>query len=240
MNPDPTRFILLNPSLPANVGAAARAINVMGFHDLVLVAPRLPDVLAHPDALAMASSAAGVLANARVVPTLAQALDGVSYACATAMTPRDFGPPTQAPRDHLPSLAASRHRVAMVFGSERFGMRNDEVYQCHVCLCIPTHAAYGSLNLAQAVQLVAYEWRLACGGFDAPARASDPALADGAAVAGVVAHWQQALEHTGYLDPAMPGKLMPRFQQWLQRAHPTQDEVHIARGIARAVLKLKR
>ncbi len=240
MTHDTTRFVLLNPSLPANVGAVARAMKVMGFHDLVLVAPRIADVLTHDDAVAMASSAADVLARARVAPSLASALDGVSYACATAMTPRDFGPPTFSPREHLPVLATSAHRVAMVFGSERFGMLNDDVYQCHACLSIPTHAAYGSLNLAQAVQIIAYEWRLACGGFDSPTRTPDALLADGEAVAGAVTHWQQALEHVGYLDPTTPGKLLPRLQQWLHRAQPTSDELHIARGVARAVLKMKR
>jgi tRNA/rRNA methyltransferase len=92
---DPTRFILVNTSHAGNIGAAARAIKVMGFGALVLVAPRFPDVLCHEDTVAMASGAADVLARARVVATLAEALDGVACACATAMTPRDFGPPTR-------------------------------------------------------------------------------------------------------------------------------------------------
>src|SRR5437763_12332969 len=100
-----TRFILLNPSHPGNVGAAARAMKVMGFSDLVLVAPRHADAPAHSDALAMASGATDVLAKARVVATLVDALDGVTYACATAMTPRDFGPPTFAPRALMATLA---------------------------------------------------------------------------------------------------------------------------------------
>ena len=87
------------------------------------------------------------------------------------MTPRDFGPPTWAPREHFPLLAQSRHRVAFVFGSERYGMRNEDVYKCHSVISIPTHPDYGSLNLSQAVQLLSYEWRQAPGGFDVQAHA---------------------------------------------------------------------
>ncbi|HXE49695.1 MAG TPA: TrmH family RNA methyltransferase, partial [Ramlibacter sp.] len=179
-----TRFILINTSHAGNVGAAARAMKVMGFHDLVLVAPRWPDVQHHAEAHAMASGATDVLERARVVPALADALDGITYACATAMTPRDFGPPTHAPRPLFAELARSEHRVAFVFGSERFGMANDDVYRCHACLSIPAHPDYGSLNLAQAVQLIAYDWREAQGGFPVRARTPAPALADGAAVQG--------------------------------------------------------
>ena len=227
--------MLVNPSHAGNVGAAARAIKVMGFGDLVLVAPRYADVLQRPETLALASGAVDVLQRARVVPTLAQALDGITWACATAMTPRDFGPATFAPREHLASLAGSAHRVAFVFGPERTGMSNDDVYRCHACLSIPAPAEYGSLNLAQAVQLIAYDWRQALGGYAVLPRTTEPSLADAAAVAGALAHWQQTLVEIGFLDPAAPKKLMPRLQQLLNRAQLTQEEVHILRGIARAV-----
>jgi tRNA/rRNA methyltransferase len=237
---DTTRFILLNTSHPGNVGAAARAMKVMGFGDLVLVAPRHADALVHPDALAMASGATDVLAGARVVDTLVQALDGITVACATAMTPRDFGPPTHAPRALLATLVGQGGRVAFVFGSERFGMSNDDVYRCHACLSIPTHPGYGSLNLAQAVQLIAYDWRMAQGGYHVAPRTPDPAPADAAAVQGALAHWQDVLQEIGFLDPAAPKKLMPRLNQLLNRAQPTREEVDILRGIARAVTARRR
>jgi len=230
-----TRFILLNTSHYGNIGATARAMKTMGFGDLVLVAPRFADALVHEDTIAMASGAADVLVRARIVGTLAEALDGVSYACATAMTPRDFGPPTHAPRELFPTLAAGAHRVAFVFGSERFGMANEDVYRCHACLSIPTHPDYGSLNLAQAVQLLAYDWRQALGGFAVQPRVPDAALADGAQVQGLLEHWRQALVEIGFLDPAAPKKLMPRLNQVLNRAGLTAEEVHILRGMARAV-----
>ena len=237
---DPTRFILIGTSHPGNVGAAARAMKVMGFSDLVLVAPRFDDVQHHAEAQAMASGATDVLANARVVSTFADALDGITCACATAMTPRDFGPPTRTPRALFGELAAGAHRVALVFGSERFGMSNEDVYRCHVCLSIPTVPEYGSLNLAQAVQLLAYDWRQALGGFPVRPRTVDARHADGVAVQGLLDHWQQTLADIGFLDPAVPRKLMPRLQQLLNRAQLTMDEVHILRGVARAVDKSRR
>ncbi len=233
--PDPTRFVLMHTSHAGNVGAAARAMKVMGFSELVLVQPRFADVLSREEAVAMASGAADILVRARIVASLDEALDGVHHACATAMTPRDFGPPTHAPRAHFETLRDTALRVAFVFGSERFGMSNEDVYRCHACLSIPTDARYGSLNLAQAVQLVAYDWRMALGGFVVEARTADAALADMRAVQGAVEHWQRALVQLGFLDPAAPKKLIPRMQQLLNRAQLTQEEVHILRGIARAI-----
>ncbi len=185
----------------------------------------------------MASGATEVLAGARTVATLAEALDGVAYACATAMTPRDFGPPTHAPRDLFATLAPSAQRVAFVFGSERHGLSNDDVYRCHACVSIPTHPGYGSLNLAQAVQLLAYDWRQAIGGFGVAPRTLDPGLASVAQVQALLEHWREALVAVGFLDPAAPRKLLPRLNQLINRAAPSTVEVDILRGIARAVAR---
>jgi tRNA/rRNA methyltransferase len=235
-----TRFVLVNVSHAGNVGAAARAMKVMGFDDLVLVAPRHADVLQQPQAQAMASGALDVLERARVVPELADALVGIQHVCATAMTPRDFGPPTLAPRAHLPVLAQQGVSVAFVFGGERFGMANDDVYRCHTCLSIPTAGGAGSLNLAQALQLIAYEWRQALGGFEVRARTPLPDIADAAEVQGVLAHWLEVLQAIGFLDPDAPKRLMPRLNQLLNRAQLRRDEVHILRGIARAARRGER
>jgi tRNA/rRNA methyltransferase len=151
------------------------------------------------------------------------------------MTPRDFGPPTLAPRELFSNLKDSTHRVAFVFGSERFGLSNEDVYRCHACLSIPTDPDYGSLNLGQAVQLIAYEWRQALGGFRVQPRTIEPQWADGVAVQGLLEHWQQALVRIGFLDPRTPRKLMPRLQQLLNRSQLTEEEVHILRGVARAM-----
>ncbi|HET7528332.1 MAG TPA: RNA methyltransferase [Burkholderiaceae bacterium] len=229
-----TRFVLVGVSHAGNVGAVARAIKVMGFDDLVQVAPRHADVLQQPQAKAMASGALDVLDGARVVTTLADALTGMQVACATAMTPRDFGPPVFAPRERLPSLAAEGHSVAFVFGGERFGLANDDVYRCHLCLSVPTAKGYGSLNLAQAVQLIAYDWRQALGGFEVRPRTPPPDVADAAEVQAALEHWQEVLQAIGFLDPAVPKRLMPRLNQLLNRAQLRREELHILRGIARA------
>ncbi|MEO8249873.1 MAG: TrmH family RNA methyltransferase, partial [Burkholderiales bacterium] len=173
----------------------------------------------------------------------------------TAMTPRDFGPPNEAPRAHFDLLLKEEletssgraekpfflHKadfaVAFLFGSERFGMANEDVYRCHVALTIPTNPAFGSLNLAAAVQVIAYEWRMALGGFAAidGTPATPPATADARAVAGMLEHWQQALVEVGFLDPAAPKKLMPRLNQIANRARLGPKEIDILRGIAKAV-----
>lgn len=235
---DPTRFILIGTSHPGNVGATARAMKVMGFSDLVLVRPRFDDVLIQEETVAMASGAADILVRARVVDTLAEALDGISYAIGTAMTPRDFGPPTITPREGLAKLAAATpmHRVGFVFGSERYGMANEDVYRCNAVISIPTNPDYGSLNLSQAVQVLAYEWRQALGSFAVEARTPDADLASGEAVQGALTHWEQALVKLGFLDPAAPKKLMPRLNQLLNRAELRQEEIHILRGIAKAII----
>ena len=130
-----TRFILINTSHAGNVGGTARAMKVMGFSDLVLVAPRWANVLNREETIQRASGALDVLKNARVVDTLDEALDGMTHVCATAMTPRDFGPPTVTPREHFAALtapaaesAAQRpESVAWFFGSARFGMQHKHV-----------------------------------------------------------------------------------------------------------------
>ena len=280
-----TRFILIQTSHAGNVGAAARAMKTMGFDDLVLVAPRWPNVLRRDETVQRASGALDVLKNARIVATLDEALDGVSHLCATAMTPRDFGPPMSAPRPHfemllkseLPAHAgyaleakntqnsqvpseegvtaveggtnAAEAGIAFLFGCERFGMANEDVYRCHVALQIPTDPLFGSLNLGAAVQVIAYEWRQALGGFSEPA-AGDAAMApvaagrgnaavraDAAQVAGMLAHWQEALTAIGFLDPEAPKKLMPRLNQMFNRAQLLPEEVHILRGVAKSMLK---
>ena len=255
-----TRFILINTSHAGNVGAAARAMKVMGFDDLVLVAPRWANVLRREETIQRASGALDVLTRARLVDTLDEALDGVTHLCATAMTPRDFGPPTLAPRAHFAAFLGKaaqmlskvervapgnadtvadsipeKGRVAFLFGSERFGMQNEDVYRCHVALSIPTDPSFGSLNLAAAVQLIAYDWREALGGFGVEAATAERSLADAAEVAGMLGHLEQALISIGFLDPASPKKLMPRLNQLFNRAELSREEIHILRGVAKAM-----
>jgi len=260
-----TRFVLINTSHAGNVGATARAMKVMGFGDLVLVAPRWDNVLRREETIQRSSGALDVLKNARIVATLDEALDGMTHLCATAMTPRDFGPPTRSPRAHFDMLlkrelpgytqqaleaentnniapkecaATAPAGIAFLFGSERFGMANEDVYRCHVALSIPTNPQFGSLNLGAAVQLIAYEWRQALGAFAVPSSTGAGRPADARQLAGMLSHWQEALAAIGFLDPAAPKKLMPRLNQLFNRAQPTEEEIHILRGVAKAMLQL--
>jgi tRNA/rRNA methyltransferase len=257
-----TRFILIQTSHAGNVGAAARAMKTMGFDDLVLVAPRWANVLRREETIQRASGALDVLEKCRIVDTLDEALDGMTHLCATAMTPRDFGPPTTTPRAHFAQLVAGMRDVApatvaseamqsgvpaaqtgvgFLFGSERFGMRNEDVYRCHACLSIPSNPQFGSLNIGAALQVIAYDWRLALGGFaDAPPLPESSAkLADAAQVSGMLTHLEQALVAIEFLDPAAPKKLMPRLNALFNRAGLTQEEIHILRGVAKAMLKAR-
>ena len=230
-----TRFVLINTSHAGNVGAVARAMKVMDFDDLVLVAPRWANVLRREETIQRASGALDVLGNARIVETLDEALDGITHLCATAMTPRDFGPPTVAPRPHFEELSKSEHSVAFLFGSERFGMQNEDVYRCHAALSIPTNPRFGSLNLGAAVQLIAYEWRQALGGFAVQDATTAPKYADARQVRGMLDHWEKSLADIGFLDPAAPKKLMPRLNHLFNRAGLTEEEIHILRGVAKAM-----
>ena len=235
-----TRFILIETSHAGNVGAAARAMKVMGFDELVLVKPRWANVLRKEETIQRASGATDVLAKARVVETLDEALDGVTHLCATAMTPRDFGPPTRSPREHFAELAQGDHAVAFLFGSERYGMKNEDVYRCHVALSIPTAPDFGSLNLGAAIQVIAYEWRMALGGFPVQAATTPADKADAQQLAGMLGHWEQALAEIGFLDPVAPKKLMPRLNQLFNRAALQTEEIHILRGGATAMAEAAR
>ncbi len=251
-----TRFILMNTSHAGNVGAAARAIKTMGFDDMVLVAPRWGNVLRREETIQRASGANDVLDKCRIVETLDEALDGMTHLCATAMTARDFGPPTRAPREHLEAFAARNVAtagndasidsidtgIAFLFGSERYGMKNEDVYRCHVALQIPTNPKFGSLNLASAIQLIAYEWQLIQAKTWPEYPVTDAAnphveskkMADAKQIAGLLKHWEEMMLEIGYLDPNLPMKLLPRMQQIFNRAQLRDEEINILRGIARA------
>lgn len=171
-----TKFILINTLHPGNVGAAARAIKTMGFDELCLVAPKDPKVLNRKQTKDGASGAVDILERAQVVQTLQEALEDMDVCCATGM-PHDMHqqrrPQTyMEPRPYLGSILANQEKnsdmlnsIAFVFGNERSGMQDQDFAYCHVVLGIPTNPSFGSLNLASAVQLIAYDWRQAMGGF---------------------------------------------------------------------------
>jgi tRNA/rRNA methyltransferase len=251
-----TRFVLVEPSHPGNVGAAARALKTMGFSRLVLVAPRVPQVHCDPEAVAMASGADDVLAAAHIVPTLADALAGVQWSLALTARTREYGPPPNAPRQAVQDAcrqAAHGGDIALVFGNERTGLSNDDVERCSALAHIPANPAYSSLNLAQAVQVLAYELRLAYLGEGAPGSALPAAGSAGAALASgggsplassddierMYVHLENALIALEFLDPANPKKLMSRLRRLFARSGLEREEVNIVRGIAKHILMLK-
>lgn len=249
-----TRFVLVEPSHPGNVGAAARALKTMGFSRLVLVAPRVPHVQSDPEAIAMASGADDVLAGAHVVPTLADALNGVQWSVALTARAREYGPPQLVPR--AAAAHAREHAVhgdiALVFGNERTGLSNEDVERCSLLAHIPANPAYSSLNLAQAVQVLAYELRTAylgaggLGGSGGTAAggvtgaegqgAAHGSLAPSDDIEGMFAHLESALVALEFLDPANPKKLMSRLRRLFARSGLEREEVNIVRGIAKHIL----
>ncbi|TDG23846.1 RNA methyltransferase [Paraburkholderia silviterrae] len=248
-----TRFVLVEPSHPGNVGAAARALKTMGFSRLVLVAPRVPQVHCDPEAVAMASGADDVLAAAHIVPTLADALVGAQWSLALTARTREYGPPPGAPRQAV--LDACRQvahgDIALVFGNERTGLSNDDVERCSALAHIPANPAYSSLNLAQAVQVLAYELRLAYLGEGEPGAALPGAgteqgglatatpLATSDDIERMYVHLENALIALDFLDPANPKKLMSRLRRLFARSGLEREEVNIVRGIAKHILMLK-
>lgn len=238
------RFVLVETSRPGNIGSTARAMKTMGFSELVLVNPRDPDALADEEAIALASGATDVLAGARVVATLDEALDGCNLSVALSARLREFSPPVFEPRPLAERLVADESlRAALVFGNERFGLSNEQVMKCSALVSIPANPAYSSLNLSQAVQVLAYECRMAVlGGAREPAAIGfrgESATAD--QVEGMFRHLEQALVEIEFLDPDNPKKLMPRLRRMFSRTQLETEEVNILRGIAtQLILKRQR
>ena len=241
---DRVRFVLVAPSHPGNIGAAARAIRTMGFRRLAVVAPREPGFRHHPEALAFATHAGEVLQGAGMHETLARALEGVRLSFAMTGYAREFGPPLTDLRTAAARARALVDRepgdIAFVFGAERNGLANDDVERCSACCAIAADAQAASLNLAQAVQVAAYECRLALAGAGidpqlTPFGEEPPASHD--RIESMFDHLEQALVELGYLDPEQPKRLMSRLRRLLARAQPSDAEVDILRGIAAAIIQ---
>jgi tRNA/rRNA methyltransferase len=223
------RIVLVAPSHPGNVGAAARAMLTMGIERLVLVEPRrFPD----PEAFALASGATSVLDAAIVAPTLADALAGCVLAVGYSARPREFAGRVFSARDAAAhAVAAAAHGdVALVFGTEMSGLSNADLERCHAVATISTNPGYGSLNLAAAVQIACYETRLAAiGGAVWHAPRFAPATADEIEL--LRAHATRTLVAMRFLDPRMPKRLLPRLTRLFARAGLEREEVNILRGI---------
>ncbi|HZW12446.1 MAG TPA: RNA methyltransferase [Noviherbaspirillum sp.] len=236
---DRLRFVLVQTSHPGNIGAVARAMKTMGFSQLVLVNPRFPDALQQEEAVAFASGAQEILANARIVGTIEEALEGCNFAAALSARLREFSPPLLTPRALAAQIASEPTvNAALVFGSERYGLPNDVIEKCNVLINIPANPDYSSLNLAQAAQVLAYEARLAACGDVLPVApiGFQGEAASVAQIEGMYNHLEEALVAIDFLDPTNPKKLMPRLRRLFSRTQLETEEVNILRGIARQIL----
>ncbi len=248
-------FVLIEPSHPGNVGSAARALQVMGFERLTVVKPRVPEVHRHRAAISFASGAIRVLSQCRVVPTLEEAVAGARLVVAISAAGREFAPTARSPRvvaqsarDMLAAnpapAAAGDEPVALVFGTERVGLSIEQAQRCNQLCSIDADPEYSSLNLAQALQIMAYEMRLALCPDGTPVTPvpskvlAEDLPAQHRQVEGMFAHLESSLEHIGYLDPARPRRLMPRLRQLFARTGLTTKEVDILRGICQKMSRM--
>lgn len=220
-NASRVRFVLCDPSLPANIGAAARAIKTMGFRDLWVVNPKHPDYREHPDAIALSTSSVDVLRESHSVATLTEALNGVTFAWALSGYDREYGPPIEELRSAVSRacdfLASEPGDIAFVFGTERSGLTNAEIEVCQGIAAIPADPESPSLNLAQSVQVTAYELHMTqrsrAGNegklYDWETRFDRDPPAEVPAIEGFLEHWARAMTACGALNPAEPKFLMP-------------------------------
>lgn len=228
---DRIRVVLSRTSHPGNIGAAARAMKTMGLRDLWLVAPEsFPDEVA----TARASGAVDLLAAARVVDTLQQALADTVFSAALTARRRELSLPRMQARDAARELVARSGDgiVALVFGNETSGLSNEEVGLCSLPVTIPTDPDFSSLNLGAAVQVLSYELRMAALGEAAAATLDAQAEpATHADFEGFMAHLERVVTASGFHDPANPKRLLPRMRRLFNRVRLEKEEVAILRGM---------
>ena len=233
------RIVLVEPSHPGNIGAVARAMKNMALEELVLVRPKL---YPHSDATARASGADDILARARVVTSVAEALEGCGFVAATTSRDRDQNFRLLDVRDAAERIVSEARRApaAVLFGAERTGLTNEDLEAAHVLIRIPANEAYQSLNLAMAVQLVAYELFRARGAKIVPLPGVVP-LASPEDMDRLYVHLAQVMEEIDFRDRTQSGtNLMARIRRFLQRAELDQNEVNILRGLLTAVQNRRR
>ena len=226
------RIVLVETSHPGNLGAAARAMKVMGLTDLALVNPRCE---IDAEARARASGAVDVLENASIHTSLDAALTDVALAAACTSRRRDLPHPAWTPRQAAPQLLgiAQSQKIALVFGSETYGLSNEQLMKCRWLLNVPSNPEYSSLNLGAAVQVLAYELRSSLD--DAILALPEFELAPHAAEQALLAELEKTLIQIGFHNPDNPKRLMPRLRRFFAKAALEKEEVAIWRGVLSAI-----
>ena len=243
------RVVLVNTSHPGNIGGAARAMKNMGLSRLVLVDPiDFPS----SEAVARASGATDVLDGAQVVATLEEALAGCSVAFGTSARDRRIPWPLLDPRETGAACieqVGQGGEVALVFGREYAGLTNEELQRCHFHVHIPSNPDFSSLNLAAAVQVLAYEvrmaWLAASGQPSKSEKLETTSMLNAQQVTAdelehYYGHLEQTLVDIGFLDPAKPRHLMPRLRRLYGRSGISKLEMNILRGILTETQKVVR
>jgi len=228
------RIVLINTSHPGNIGATARAMKVMGLQHLHLVNPK---TFPCHEATAMASGADDLLQHAVVHESLESALEGCTLVMGTSARLRSLPMPQLDLRSAAQNILAehSEQDIAILFGQERAGLTNDEIQRCHQLVHVETNPDYGSLNLAQAVQLMSYELRMAVlGGGGTVVAPSDWVPVDAQQMEMFFVHLEQTLLDIGFMNPDQPKRLMARMRRLFNRARPDQNEINILRGVLAA------
>jgi TrmH family RNA methyltransferase len=225
------RIVLIDPSHPGNIGSVARAMKNMALSDLILVRPRS---FPHAEANALAAGADDILASARIVGSVAEAIGDCAFIAGTTSRPRSYYWEFTTPRDVAGRIVAlpEENRAALLFGSERYGLATEDLNHCNVLVRIPANPEYCSLNLAMSVQLAAYEIFMARAQPDSHTQL-EMALAPSADVEHFYAHLLEVLNEIDFDDRT--GHLMERLRRLFNRAQLDRNELNILRGILSAV-----
>jgi TrmH family RNA methyltransferase len=234
VNPlDGIRFVLVRPERGGNVGAAARALKNMGGSDLVLVSPSYTELR---EARRLAHGAEDVLYSAPSVKDLPAALADCRWTVGTTRRTGQRRQPVQTPRSLAQSVLEQPHRrpLALVFGAEREGLTSAELDLCQEILHIPTSEAQPSLNLAQAVLVVAYELFLVLEAAASPGPPGPEATA--AELEGQYEHLREAMLEIGFARPETVDHCLRAVRRLLGRAQPSTEEVTLLRGLWRQTL----
>jgi TrmH family RNA methyltransferase len=225
------RIVLIDPSHPGNIGSVARAMKNMALTDLVLVRPR---VFPHAEATALAAGADDILAGARIVTTVAEAISDCAFIAGTTSRPRSYYWEFTTPRDVAARIVGlpEENRAALLFGSERYGLATEDLNHCNVLVRIPANPEYCSLNLGMAVQLLSYEIFMTREQPHTITQLELPLAASGD-VEHFYGHLHQVLNEIDFEDRT--GHLMERLRRLFNRAQLDRNELNILRGILSAV-----